>query len=833
MPQLPGLPSWGQGWVESYLSQARPGDVLRDDLGRGARWWRTLFDGVANLSDGRLARVEERVGRQVREIGTAFRLPGEAKERAWPQSGLPLLIGEDEWRDIAAGITQRAALIERVLDDIYGDQALIAAGALPAAVVAGSRHFVRAMIGRPVPGGRRLHVYAADLGRGPDGEWRVLADHARTPAGAGYALENRIAAGRVMGALHTRLNVERLAPFFSALRGGLAAACRRDDPRIGLLTPGRYNQSYPEQAHLARYLGLLLVEGGDLAVRDGQLYVRTIEGLKRVDALWRRMDSRFLDPLTFDSRSAIGVPGLMDAFASGSAVLANAPGAGVAESPAMAAFLPRLARRLLGEDLKLPNIATWWCGGAAERGYVAADFDDLLIGPAFTAPPAGFADLQPQLGASLSGTARAAVLAGMARRPQDYVGQEVVQLSTMPSATGGALVPRPFTLRVFAARDAAGEWTVMPGGFVRLGVEADVRAAAIGEGVFSADACVVAHKPTPKPVTLLPANLAVRRNPGTLPSRAADNLFWLGRYLERGEATLRLVRAALGGTLDAGGAGLSAETLDRIAGLLRSSGAAVLEDEEDEEEGGAIHDLAELAEAALVGPGGASVVSLLAIVRAIGEGTRDRLSADVWRIIDMPAPALAQRYDPAGTLDCAQAVQARFSALAGLAAENMGRTAGWRFHDLGRRLERAVVTCRLLRLFASEAADADDLATLLDLTDSQISYRARYLAGLALVPVRDLVGLDPFNPRSLAYQVARIGEHLAALPVLRDDGMAEAQQAQATELAAAIATARAESLGPKAVLALENRLYALSDAIGARFFLQGAETLRAGGMTLA
>ena len=267
--------------------------------------------------------------------------------------------------------------------------ALVRGGRLPAALVAGSRHFRRSVIGVKPVGGHRLHIVAADLARGPDGEWRVLADHLRAPVGAGYALENRLAASRVMGALQTRLHVQRHASFFTAFREGLAASCRRENPRIGLLTPGRYNPSYPEQAHLARYLGLLLVEGADLAVRDRRLYVRTIEGLKRIDALWRRMDARFLDPLAFDARSEIGVPGLMDAIVGGDAVLANMAGVGVLESPAFAAFLPRLAPALLGEALKLPNIATWWCGQPEPHADMMERLDALMVSPAFSEPVAG------------------------------------------------------------------------------------------------------------------------------------------------------------------------------------------------------------------------------------------------------------------------------------------------------------------------------------------------------------------------------------------------------------------------------------------------------------
>ncbi len=840
MAELPGMPSLGEGWLHSYIGKAGIADALRGDVGRGAKWWHALFEGVGRLSEGRLDLLQQRMARQVLELGTAFRLPGEERERPWPVSAMPLLIGEDDWAIIAAGVSQRAELLERVLDDIFGEQKLVASGAIPAALVTGSRAYWRSQVGIKPPGGHRLHIYAADLCRDPSGEWRVLDDHVRAPVGAGYALENRLASTRLMGSLQTRLHVERLAPFFSAFREGLAAACRRSEPRIGLLTPGRYNQSYAEQAHLARYLGLLLVEGSDLAVREDGLFVRTIEGLKRVDAVWRRIDSRLLDPLAFDATSAIGVPGLMDAMAAGQAVIANAPGVGVVESTAIAAFLPTLARRLLGEDLALPNIATWWCGQETPRAQVEARLDEMLIAPAFSETPMGLPRGRPVLAATLSSAERAVLLADMHRRPEDYVAQEDVHLSTTPVVQDGQLVPRPFTVRVFAARDGQGNWTVMPGGFARIGDDSDARATVMGEGAFSADVCIVGSKAV-EPISLLPQKVPIRRNPGTLPSRAADNLYWLGRYLERGEATLRLVRATLGGSIVAdGGAALFPLTLDRLGTMLVSSGAAVPREEEaDEDEDdapehsfGETHDLRELALLALDGAGPASVANLIRNARVIASGTRERLSADVWRLVDAPL-ANATSEDAEATLARAIDMQERFSALSGLAAENMGRTAGWRFHDMGRRMERALWGARLVRIFGGKDASADDLTTLLDLCDSQISYRARYLTGLALEPVRDLVALDPYNPRALAYQVERISEHLRALPALRDDGMAEPHVAIFYRIEAAIRTASAETLDSQMMLGVENMLSEMSNAISARFFLQGSEGFRMSGMTLA
>lgn len=815
-------------WIAEYCAHNLKGDVLcaqRDDAA-----WTAMFEELAAVAGDDLGHARERVQRHAEDIGTGFRIIGESEERPWPVSPVPLLIEAEEWAGIAAGIVQRAELLETILADLYGGARLVTRGLIPAALVGGSPFFLRPMAGLVPPGGHHLHFVAIDLGRGPTGEWRVLGDHLRAPAGAGYALENRLAVSRTMGALQNRLNMERHAPFFAAFREGLAAACQRTEPRIGLLTPGRYDPSYPEQAHLARYLGLLLVEGADLAVREDRLYVRTIGGLKRIDALWRRTDPRLLDPLAFDSHSRIGVAGLVDAMAAGNVVVANAPGAGVLESPAFGAFLPQLATRLLGEDLELPNIATWWCGQDAERARVVEDFDRLLIGPAFGVAPLGLPGGKAVIGSEIAGAARDALMADLARRPQDYVGREVVRLSTMPVVSDSALTARPFMLRVFAARGGDGGWTVMPGGFARIGEHADVRAAVMGEGSWSADVVVYGAAPV-EAVSLLPSadSVHVRRNPGTLPSRVADNFFWLGRYLERGEALLGVIRVMLGNSIDAdAGAALAPATVGRLVGLVVNGG-------------GAPHpatlrraDLTQFVRTAMEadsrdpkGGGWHNVRAINRLARGIAQGSRDRLSADMVRLLDAPFPARGGMLDRAGSL------QRRYAALSGLSAEHMSRTAAWRFHDLGRRLERALAVTRALRAFGIPNGSTDDLSTLLDLADSQISYRQRYLTGIARVPVVDLVALDPGNPRALAYQIERIAEHLRILPVLGDDGMDEPQQAQAVALSAIVATANAVSIDEDMLGDIERRLGILSDAIARRYFLQGAEPLRAAGMTLA
>ncbi|WP_375397510.1 circularly permuted type 2 ATP-grasp protein [uncultured Sphingomonas sp.] len=812
-------------WMADYRARAAASDML---VGGDTAAWTAAFEELAGAAGDDLNHARERMQRRAADIGTGFRLGGESEERPWPVSPVPLLIAKAQWDRIAAGVAQRARLMEAILGDLYDAGHLISSGALPAALVNGSELFLRPMVGLTPPGGYHLQFVAFDLGRGPTGEWRVLADHLRAPAGAGYALENRLATAQTLSGLQGRLNIERHAPFFAAFREGLAALCRRAEPRIGLLTPGRWNASYAEQAHLARYLGFLLVEGADLAVVEDRCYVRTIAGLKRIDALWRRTDPRLLDPLALDAHSRIGVPGLIDAFAAHNVLISNAPGAGVLEAPAFQAFLPRLATRLSGESLLLPSIATWWCGQDGARIEVAEAIESMMIGPAFGAAPIGLPDGRVVAGAELTPGQRDVLVADLHRRPMDYVGQEIVRLSTMPVVLEDELAARPFTLRVFAARGPDGDWTVMPGGFARIGEHPDPRAAVMGEGIWSSD--VVIHGPDAVPsVSLLHATESpqIRRNPGTLPSRVADNFYWLGRYLERGEAQLALIRVMLGNTIDAdAGAALGEATIKRLVALVVAGDAAPAPKHLRRA------DLVELARTALEAdpaePGNwYSVRAINRAARTIAGVSRDRLSADMVRLLDAPFPTEGSLLERAGSL------QRRYAALTGLSAEHMGRTAAWRFHDLGRRVERAVATARLVRTFGLAGAGADDMSTLLDLADSQISYRQRYLTGLARGPVVDLVALDPGNPRGIAFQVARIDAHLQHLPVLDDDGLPEAQQVQAAALRAKLDTTGAEQIDGALLNGVESLLGGLSDAIARRYFLQGAEPLRASGMTLA
>lgn len=802
--------------LKDYPVDVDAGDLFRHAPPEVAAKWRAMAAGLNTLARDSGLSAQELLARQIADMGMSFRMTGDVEERSWPLTPMPLIIGAQEWAKVEAGLTQRARLLEAVVADIYGPQNLVREGHLPAAVVAGSRYFARAMGGITPRRGHYIHVYAVDLARGPHGQWRVLGDRLRLANGVGYALENRLALSRGTGALLSDIHARRLAGFFGQLRQGLSADCPRESPRIALLTPGRFNQSYPEQAHLARYLGFPLVEGRDLTVIDSKLYVRTIGGPKRVDALWRWIDTNSLDPLNFDARSTIGVPDLADCWASGQVAMANWPGVEVVEAPAFAAFLPRLFQTLLGEDPLLPNVATWWCGGEAEAALVRERLEELMVSPAFGQRVDGLGTVQPTYGAQLSAKEREVLLAAMVRRPMDYCAQEIIHLSTTPALIEDRFEPRPFTLRAFVARGDDGQWVVMPGGFARLSSSGKIATTLMGEGDFSADVCVVdeADEARFNRVTLSGAP-AIRRDGGVLAAQAADNLFWFGRYGERAEMTVRVVRAILGGGIEVdGGAGGHPAVRERLITLLAHWGAL------DPARASVSLSPAEACRAALMEdhlPGG--VAALLNTQRHVGQSLRDRFAPDFWRIASRPLTAL-DSHRPGALLRVVRVLIERFAALSGLGAEDMVRGPAWRFLDMGRRIERALSLCRLARQLEGAGEESDRLNTLLDIFDSQITYRSRYLSAPLRDPVYDLLLLDPDNPRSLAHQLQAIERHIAALPSLREDALPEAPLRDARAALSPLLSLTVDQLDEARVNEIEMRLLALSDSISARYFLQ-------------
>src|SRR6202167_1145519 len=418
-------------------------DEMMDGDGRVRAHWQPFLAMLAGLGDEEINRRFAAADRYLRGSGVFYRVYEDATgiERPWPLSHVPLIVELSEWNHLEAGLIQRAELLEAVLTDAYGPSLLSRDGRLPAALIAGNPEFLRPMVGVAPPGGAHLRFYAVDVGRGADGRWWVLSDRAQAPSGAGYAIENRLALSRAIPDLYRTTRVERVAPFFQAFQAELAALGRQDDAHICLLTPGPMSETYFEHAYLARYLGLLLVEGEDLSVRDDGVFVRTVSGLRRTEVLLRRIDADFADPLELNAASRLGAAGLLQAVRDGKIIIINALGAGLVEARAMLAFLPALAPIVLGTELKMPNVATWWLGRAEMREEMIGKLDSMVIASAFESQ-LDERRASEVLVAKLDDAQRQTLIRSIRDRGVDYVAQEAVTLSSMPGWRGARLQRR-------------------------------------------------------------------------------------------------------------------------------------------------------------------------------------------------------------------------------------------------------------------------------------------------------------------------------------------------------------------------------------------------------
>jgi uncharacterized circularly permuted ATP-grasp superfamily protein/uncharacterized alpha-E superfamily protein len=707
------------------------------------------------------------LARQVRDDGITYNVYSEPHDSAqrWSLDLLPFIVSREDWAQIEEGIVQRAGLLSAILHDVYGEQRLLQEGLLPPALVFGNPGYLRPLHGAAPVGGRFLHIVAFDLAHGPDGRWWVVGQRTQAPSGLGYALQNRILVSRLFADSFRSMHVQRLASSFRRLLDTLTQLAPRDSgepPSIVLLTPGPYNETYFEQAYLARYLGIPLVEGNDLTVRNDRLYLRTLYGLQRVHGVLRRLDDAYCDPLELRPDSALGVPGLLQAVRAGQVLVSNAIGSGFLESHAVHGFLPAIARHLLGTDLTLPARNTWWCGEEAARKDALDNLQRALIRASYpgaiTEPPADAEGLPVNL---------ADIRERIDANPQLYTVQSYLPFSQTPTWRRTSLVPRVAVIRTYAVADAGGGWHALPGGLTRIGErQKDV---SMQRGGSSADTWVITGGKVDTDTLLnrrSPHDEVGRRRIVT--SRAAENLFWMGRYTERTDNAVRAVQQVLAALH--GDQPMSGPVLHAIGRLCVALGLVP----------GAVPSPASSPRvfertllAALSDRSGAASVAfdLAALVRNAAE-LRDRLALENWQLIDNTGQDFAKSLPHGDAVRTAEdvlpalsAVSTGIRAITGAQADGMTRDDGWRLLTIGRQIERLVaISSTLIAFFEMDAISHEvgfDLA--LALFHSTITYRSRYQGRQELDALIDLLVLDASNPRAAACTVQLLAREIAAL----------------------------------------------------------------------
>jgi uncharacterized circularly permuted ATP-grasp superfamily protein/uncharacterized alpha-E superfamily protein len=848
-------PTAPSGRLPGLLGSYSPPDGVYDEVLTRERKLRPVFGRLLEQTGfpGQEAfeRRRGRVDRLVRESGLVYSALGDPADttRPWRLDAMPLAFESTEWESLCQGLIQRAEVLDFILRDLYGEQTLLRDDLLPPELIHDHPDFYPPLTGFAPPG-RWLTLYAADLARAPDGQWWIFADRSDAPVGLGYTLENRLAMSQAFSGAFREGRVERLAGFFRILQQSVYSAAGvatgGSIPASGssfrgvLWGPGTNHPNHFEDSYLARYLGFDLVQAGDMVVRDRRVMLKTLGGLLPVDAVLRRVLERESDPLAINGISD-GVPGLIESLRTARVGMISPLGSGLLESQILNPFLPSVCEHALREELKLPSIATWWCGEAKERKHVRENLEKLAIRPAFRRDHRLDFPYDPAEGFPIDIARRL-----LDEQPHRIVGQERVDRGTAPIVDGDRLVAARMALRVFVVAGPDGAYQVLPGGLARCALTSRELDAGILAGKVSKDVWVLSDRPV-DPITLLPPvgeRLSLRRSPGLIPSRAADNLFWLGRYCERAEGQARWLRAALARyTVE----GIRPELKRLIAALstvelLADVNPATLE--------------SELLAAIFDSTREHGLASTCYHVCETATRVRERLSMDAWHVVStisrsVLAPSATER-DASDGLAQLTNVLMQVSAIGGLASESMTRTQGWRFLEIGRRLERGLTAIRITQWLLSGpqekvsrrererqrdegfgiTAEPAVIEAALEVADSWMTYRSRYLHDLQLVPALDLLLTDTTNPRSLLFQLLAIDEHTSKLPHEADQPLASPARRAALSALQSVRLLDAPALSspdlPKTLQYVALDLGNLSDELARQFLAPEVPVSRLG-----
>lgn len=824
------------------IARYEPPGSIRDELvsrdGSIRAHWSGIARSYRDLGVDELLRRRDEIVLLLEQDGVTYNVATSdgRPHRPWELDPIPLVVSSDEWSILEAGIAQRARLFDLIQSDLYGQRRLLTRGDIPPSLIFEDPSFLRVCDGVTVPNERQLVVYAADLTRGPDGRWLAMGNRTQAPSGAGYAIQNRNVISKVFPTIFRNAEAMRLAPFVRTLRATLQAAAPSgvDDPSIVVLTPGPLSETAFEHAFIATQLGYPLVEGSDLVNRDGRIWLRTVSDLVPVDVILRRVDAWFCDPLELLPESTLGVPGLVDATRAGTVSVVNPLGSGVLENAALSVFLPELSRALLGEGLSLPSVDSWWCGRPSSKSHVLANLATMVVRP--TSRRRGGSTIDATL---LSRTELDELATRIDAEPEAWVGQPRVESATAPLLADDGFQPHPTVLRTFAVADGS-DYLVMTGGLARTARTSEAGPITNRTGAVAKDTWVLSTEPETLGGFWLTGAPAQAGEPAApLPSRAAENMFWLGRYAERAEAAVRLLRVVNGRRTEFEQVtdGPGAEALEALLiaitrvtttfpGFVGDDAAAMLADPGEELLALVVDDTR---------PG--TVAQAISKMFDAVEVLRDQLSVDTWLVIGSMQGRLDRLESVSGDRDDAvstvlNGLLESLLALAGLMAESMVRDHAWQFLESGRRVERALqitaLVGALLTVDYEPAAESLIAESALTAAESIITYRRRYRSHAQVATLLDLLLSDPGNPRSLRFQLDRLAEGVGALDAARrHDSSAAAltKVRESLELLEGIDSERLADVvdGSRPGLQsflwdIRQRLLATADAIGADNF---------------
>jgi uncharacterized circularly permuted ATP-grasp superfamily protein/uncharacterized alpha-E superfamily protein len=753
-------------------------DELRQENGELKDYWVKFFEHLGTDQIKHLAESTKTVDRLIQQNGITYNVydSDQAQSRPWSLNPLPLVINSREWAEISHGLSQRARLLNEILRDTYGDQSLLDNGFLPTALVQGHPGYLRAAHKIRPPGDIYLHIVAFDIARGPDGKWWVISNRTQAPSGLGYVLENRLIVSKLFPEAFRELRIQHIASSYKRLLDTLTELAtplaQGESVRFALLTPGPYNETYFEHTYLARYLGLPLVEGDDLTVRDDKLYLKTLHGLERIHGLLRRLDDEFMDPLELRADSTLGVPGLLQAIRSGNVLIANALGAGFLESPAIQGFLPAISEKLLGEKLAMPSLHTWWCGEQVAWQNISPELKTQVIKPTFTGSVGPH--FQPIVGSQLDEDQLDALREKIEQRPEIYTTQSYLQFSQASTWQENKFTPRTAMLRVYAMANTNGTWEILPGAMTRVSSE-DPNVVSIQRGGSTLDTWVMTDGEVDTYSMLSQRSKYI--NPLTphglqlISSRSAENLFWLGRYTERSESLTRLAKESLMIASVSGEENLN--TLQDAVSELTIRAGLIPEETPKLSKSPKV-----FARTLIAQLNHKDSFSIGYYIQALNNNlrlVRDRLPSDHLKLVGYMKSSLENRLDNKTSFESRSLIVAvealdnlglQLAALTGLQADRMTRDLGWRLLTIGRLVERLINLSETLGTFFSHDASLSSRGfdMLLTLFDSTITYRTRYQRYQDINALMELLVFDNTNPRSITWILQELDHEIHHLP---------------------------------------------------------------------
>jgi len=760
------------------ISQTNLSTSFQEYLDSG--YWKIFFNSFSQLGDDEVLNRKQDMMRFLKENGVTYNIYGDPLgfNRPWKLDIIPFLIGKEEWETIESGLIQRANLFDLILKDIYGERTLLKNGLLPMEIIYNHTGFLRQCAGIQLPGKHHLVLYSADMARTVDGKIWVLNDRTQAPSGSGYALENRLTMARIVPELFNGLKVRRLSPYFHSLRNALTgiAPTNSKEPRIVILTPGPSNETYFEHAYLSSYLGFTLVQGNDLMVKDNFVWLKTLGGLEKVDVIYRRLDDVFCDPLELKEDSQLGIPGLLQAVRRGNVSIANPLGSSVIENPGLMPFLPAVAKHLLGEELKLPSIASWWCGQASALNYVLDNIGSLVIKRISRR-----SNVSTSVDAtSLDSNQLNELKARIKTEPHLFVGQEKANFADSPSLVNGKIEPRDALFRSFAVSNN-GSYIAMEGGLTRTSGEYGNYIISNQMGGISKDTWIISAEAgstfnVRKELEHVQENVITYKSE-VLPSHTAENLFWVGRYAERVLGNARFQRTVMQFVEEANKAFSDndetiKESLLKALTLYTHTFPGFTGDDGEKKLKEPWEELCEiLFDAQKIG----SLAHNVGLFNRAVYTVRDHWSTDTWRVLrDMEEDWQKAIESPQTShhriIYALDNLITSMVAFIGLNRESISREQGWTLLNMGRKTEQSLLLINMMRVTLVQRHD-DQIEYILQeavlkSNECLVNYRYKYRSHLKLSLVLDLMLLDPLNPRSLIYQLERLKADVSALPKL-------------------------------------------------------------------